>query len=67
MTGWEIGKEYLYEYGGLLVTSLKDAQHQSGAVQIVGKLTVQSIDEETLMLKVRVLISLWKSSFNEEF
>ncbi|XP_057364794.1 uncharacterized protein LOC130685509 [Daphnia carinata] len=50
--GWEIGSEYLYDYSGLLVTGFQEAGYQSAAVQIIGKLTVQSIDDETLMLKL---------------
>lgn len=52
LKGWEIGSEYLYDYSGFLVTGVQDADNQSAAVQIIGKLTVQSIDDETLMLKV---------------
>lgn len=34
------------------MTGVQDADNQSAAVQIIGKLTVQSIDDETLMLKL---------------
>jgi hypothetical protein len=62
LKGWETGSEYLYDYSGLLVTGIEDAHHQSAAVQIIAKLTVQSVDDETLMLKVpSLLLCRWKS------
>ena len=56
LKGWETGSEYLYDYSGLLVTGIQDADHQSAAVQIIAKLTVQCVDDETLMLKVLFVI-----------
>lgn len=52
LAAWDIGTEYLYDYTGLLKTALREFDNQSAVVQIVAKLTVQSIDDETLMLKV---------------
>jgi hypothetical protein len=38
------------------VTGIQDADHQFAAIQIIAKLTVQSVDDETLMLKVQFVI-----------
>lgn len=45
--------EYVYEYDGQISNKLRESQ-QSAVVRFRAQLTVQSIDENTLAIKVRV-------------
>lgn len=56
--GWEIGKEYEYDYNGQVLNSINNGmiteQLPASAIQISARLTVQCIDESTLTLKVHL-------------
>lgn len=53
LAGWEAGFEYVYEYDAQLALGLDDTHElQSAVVRFHSQLTVQSVDDNTLAVKV---------------
>ena len=50
--GWESNTQYAYEYNGRVATGIKDLKQQWGIAQINGLVSVQTLKEGSLIVKV---------------
>lgn len=53
--GWETGVEYSYDYEGRIELSGAQPLPPEGSIRVLAQLTIQSVDDSTLLLKVCII------------
>lgn len=52
MVGWEPGTQYVYNYAGRAINGIYYLKQQNAVIEIRSRVTVQSHDDNTLVVKV---------------
>lgn len=55
-TGWEPGTQYVYQYSGRSAVGIHQLKEQNAVIELRSRVIVQSVDQNTLIVKVFVRI-----------
>ena len=56
--GWESGNQYVYRYVGRSVAGIYKLKRQNAVIELQCRVTVQSIDDNNIIVKVGTQIQL---------
>ena len=56
--GWEPGTQYVYKYVGRSTAGIHKLKQQNAVVELESTVTVQSIDDSTLVVQVLICLNI---------